>query len=386
MLTNLQTLAKALGGEVNRSQVLAPGPGHSAIDRSLSVKLDSNAPDGFLVHSFAGDDPLVCRDHVREKAGLEPFKPNGGGRQRASNDAIERALMAAVAGQRRDGNKHRIVAKYDYTDATGVLLYQVLRLEPKSFRQRRPDGKGDWIWELDERRVLYRWPELLKYPDGTVFICEGEKDADRVAGLGDCATTIAAGKWTEECVTALAGRDVIILEDNDNAGRAKALAAAQALHATAKTIRIVSLPDLSDKGDVSDWLDAACREWTEDTRGQKRNEQPRCCWNACRRATEDNPPREGQRISGLLRPFLAYPKKDRLMYDRQDLIWDGKQLRPLSNRRGVLATIEPDETWPGMWRVRLPDGYLTDIVNLSRAKDAAASLALGVLNRHREAA
>ena len=57
MLTDLQTLAKALGGEVNRSQVLAPGPGHSAIDRSLSVKLDSNAPDGFLVHSFAGDDP-----------------------------------------------------------------------------------------------------------------------------------------------------------------------------------------------------------------------------------------------------------------------------------------------------------------------------------------
>ena len=189
MLTDLQTLAKALGGEVNRSQVLAPGPGHSAIDRSLSVKLDSNAPDGFLVHSFAGDDPIVCRDHVREKAGLEPFKPNGGGRQRASNDAIERALMAAVAGQRRDGNKRRIVAKYDYTDAAGVLLYQVLRLEPKGFRQRRPDGNGGWIWELDERRVLYRWPELLKYPDGTVFICEGEKDADRVAALGHCATT-----------------------------------------------------------------------------------------------------------------------------------------------------------------------------------------------------
>ena len=256
MLTNLQTLAKALGGEVNRSQVLAPGPGHSAIDRSLSVKLDANAPDGFLVHSFAGDDPIVCRDHVRDKAGLEPFKPNGGGRPRASNDAVERALMAAAAGQRRDGNKHRIVAKYYYTDAAGVLLYQVLRLEPKSFRQRRPDGNGGWIWELDERRVPYHWPELLKYPDGTVFICEGEKDADRVASLGYCATCVAAGKWTEECATALAGRDVIILEDNDNAGRMKALSTAQALHGTAKTIRIVSLPDLPDKGDVSDWLDA----------------------------------------------------------------------------------------------------------------------------------
>ena len=256
-MTNLQTLAKALGGDVNGSQVLAPGPGHSAIDRSLSVKLDSSAPDGFVTHSFAGDDPIICRDHVRAKAGLEPFKPNGGGRQRASDDAIERALMAAVAKQSRNGKpKGRIVAKYDYTDGDGTLLYQVLRLEPKSFRQRRPDGNGGWIWQLDERRVIYRWPDLLKYPDATVFVCEGEKDADRVASLGHCATTVAAGKWTEECVQALAGHDVIILEDNDQPGRDKALTAAQALYGRAKTIRIVSLPNLPDKGDVSDWLDA----------------------------------------------------------------------------------------------------------------------------------
>ena len=257
MLTSLQTLAKALAGEINGSQVLAPGPGHSAIDRSLSVKLDSNAPDGFLVHSFAGDDPLLCRDHVREKAGLEPFKPNGGGRQRAANDAIERALMAAVARQSRDGNKGRIVAKYDYIDDAGTLLYQVLRLEPKSFRLRRPDGNGGWIWSLRRApRSVSLAGTCCNFQTAPSFICEGEKDADRVAGLGYCATTVAAGKWTEECVTALAGRDVIILEDNDNAGRAKALAAAQALHGTAKTIRIVLLPDLPEKGNVSDWLDA----------------------------------------------------------------------------------------------------------------------------------
>jgi len=74
------------------------------------------------------------------------------------------------------------------------------------------------------------------------------------------------------------------------------------------------------------------------------------------------------------------------MYDRQDLIWDGKQLRLLSNRGVVFAIIEPDQTCPGLWRVRLPGGHLTDTVNLSRAKDAAASLALAILNRHREAA
>jgi hypothetical protein len=71
---------------------------------------------------------------------------------------------------------------------------------------------------------------------------------------------------------------------------------------------------------------------------------------------------------------------------RRDLVWDDKQLRLHSVRGRVLAAIEPDRQWPGMWRIRLPDGYLSDIVNLSRAKDAVTSLALGVLNQHREAA
>ena len=52
----------------------------------------------------------------------------------------------------------------------------------------------------------------------------------------------------------------------------------------------------------------------------------------------------------------------------------------------MLASIEPDKIWPGMWRVRLPDGHLTDMVNLSRVKDAAASLGLSALNRRQEAA
>ena len=71
------------------------------------------------------------------------------------------------------------------------------------------------------------------------------------------------------------------------------------------------------------------------------------------------------------------------MYERKNLMWDGRQLR-LSRGR-VLASIEPDKTWPDMWRVRLPEGYVTDLVSLPRAKDAAAALALGVLNRHWEA-
>jgi AAA domain len=272
---DLQTVARALGGEVSGGQVRAPGPGHSAIDRSLSIKPDPDAPDGFVCHSFANDNPIVCRDYIREKLNLPPFKPNGrtNGNGGANNDdTFIKAVMRAALAQGCAKPKGKIVATYDYTDADGKLLYQVVRYEPndkpKYFRQRRPDGNGDWTWNLDDpqypgslngRRVLYRWPELLKFPNATIFVTEGEKDCDRVCSLEHCATTVASGKWTDDCVKALAGRDVFILQDNDDTGRQKAQTAAQALHGTAATIRIVSLPDLPDGGDVSDWLDADLR-------------------------------------------------------------------------------------------------------------------------------
>ena len=71
-----QQLAAALGGEVSGNEVLAPGPNHSPKDRSLSIKFDADAPDGMLVHSFAGDDPLVCKDYIRDRAGLPQWEPS----------------------------------------------------------------------------------------------------------------------------------------------------------------------------------------------------------------------------------------------------------------------------------------------------------------------
>ena len=140
-LPDLQKQARALRGEVRGGQVRCPGPGHSEKDRSLSVMLNSAAPDGFVVNTFSpADDPIACKDYVRERLGLPAFKPNGHGRHRASDDTVERALAAAVRAQTRDDKpKGKIVATYNYSDADGTLLFQVLRLEPKDFRQRRPD-------------------------------------------------------------------------------------------------------------------------------------------------------------------------------------------------------------------------------------------------------
>jgi hypothetical protein len=58
-----------------------------------------------------------------------------------------------------------------------------------------------------------------------------------------------------------------------------------------------------------------------------------------------------------------------------------------SQRKAPLLSVEPDAKWPCMWRVRKPDGSLTDMVNLTRAKEAALPIATAHLNlKHGEKA
>ena len=155
-----------------------------------------------------------------------------------------------------------IVETYDYVDERGQLLYQVTRHDPKDFRQRRPDPSGSgWSWKLgDVRRVLYRLPEVLEAAaaGGRVYVVEGEKDADRLRALGLVATTCAqgAGKWRAEYSEALRGAGVVVLPDADPVGRDHAAQVATATHGLAATVKVVELPGLPPKGDVSDWLDA----------------------------------------------------------------------------------------------------------------------------------
>lgn len=116
----------------------------------------------------------------------------------------------------------RSFIEYEYRDERGELLYVVERREPKSFRVRRPDGRGGWMWSLnDTRRVLYGLP-LLREQD-TVWVVEGEKDADRLRRIGIPATTnpAGAGKWRDDYAEQLrvaAVRCVAIVPDNDDVG------------------------------------------------------------------------------------------------------------------------------------------------------------------------
>jgi len=81
-MSHIRAIAAALGGDVAGSNtILCPGPNHSPRDRSLAVKLDPRAPDGFVAYSHAGDDWRDCRDCVRQRLGLPAWEP-GDGRQR----------------------------------------------------------------------------------------------------------------------------------------------------------------------------------------------------------------------------------------------------------------------------------------------------------------
>ena len=151
-----------------------------------------------------------------------------------------------------------IVATYDYTDEKGVLRYQVVRFQPKDFRQRRPDGHGGWTWSTKGLQPLvYRRPDLQGRE--TVIVAEGEKDVNRLWDLGLPATCNhgGAGKWkaphTAQLVAAGTKR-VAVIPDADTPGQAHGQAVAQRCLAAGLTVKLVSLPDGAH--DVSAYLAA----------------------------------------------------------------------------------------------------------------------------------
>jgi len=156
--------------------------------------------------------------------------------------------------------KPQDVITYNYHDEQGRLLFQQCRRAPKMFFSRRPDGAGGFVNGLNgTRRVPYRLPELVEAePSHIVFVVEGEKDVDNLTAAGALATTNpgGAGKWRDEYNETLKGRPVVILPDNDKPGREHAEKVARSLFGVASSVKVVELPGLQEKGDVSDWLAA----------------------------------------------------------------------------------------------------------------------------------
>lgn len=153
----------------------------------------------------------------------------------------------------------RIVATYDYVDEEGQRLFEVVRYEPKDFRQRHKVN-GRWIWNIkDVRLVLYHLPEVIAAAanDEEVWIVEGEKDADRLSELGLVATCnpMGAGKWDDSYASVLQSARVAIIQDRDAHGRGQKHARdiARSLTGIARSVRVCEA--LTGK-DVSDHLDA----------------------------------------------------------------------------------------------------------------------------------
>ena len=152
-----------------------------------------------------------------------------------------------------------IVAAYDYTDEGGDALYQITRhFPPKDFRQRYPDGEGGWIWKKHPNQVLYHLPEVLEAP--IVFLVEGEKDVETLREYGFVATTHAGGAkapWLPQFTAALAGREVILIPDNDHDGRQHMLRVARALRG--QVARLVMI-ELEGAKDITEWFEAGHSE------------------------------------------------------------------------------------------------------------------------------
>ena len=162
-------IASKLRGHRSGSGWVARCPAHE--DKMPSLSVTEGADGRVLVHCHAGC-PQEAVVAALKDLGLWPRK--------------ERAFKPPKSAQ-----KERVIATYPYTDEAGKLLYEIVRFEPKNFRQRYPDGSGGWVWKKNLRQVLYRLQEVLAAP--IVFVVGVEKDVETLRDRGSVSTTAAAG-------------------------------------------------------------------------------------------------------------------------------------------------------------------------------------------------
>jgi putative DNA primase/helicase len=199
----------------------------------------------------------LCPAHADKNPSLSVRKADGKTLIHCHAGCPTGVVLAALGIEARDlfedeNGGRRILAEYDYCDEKGALLFQVVRFDPKDFRQRRPDGNGGWTWRLNNtRRVLYRLPDLISA--SSVLLCEGEKDCETARGLGLVATCNphGAGKWRPEYSESLRGKRVCIIADADQPGRKHAQEVAASLHDKAQSLKVIEAPDAKD---LNEWV------------------------------------------------------------------------------------------------------------------------------------
>jgi len=210
---------------------------------------------------LGSDGALCCRCHRESCKWREIVRASGTSPQDWFPEKGSAVVEAAKNGQ----IKRRIVKTYDYQDAQGSLVYQVVRFEPKDFAVRRPSGDGQWEWSLgeDTQPLPYQLPLIKRSgPKIPILIVKGEKDADAINELsGKFIATCnhgGAGKWSRDLDMWFYKRRVIIIPDADEPGFAHAVkVAGHMLFAGTSSVQITHV--LRGEGqrpnkDVSDYL------------------------------------------------------------------------------------------------------------------------------------
>jgi hypothetical protein len=240
-----KTIALALLGEPNKT-LSTKGQLRFGTNGSLAVAIAGPNAGTWFDHEHGNGGGMI--DLIRRETGFS----NGAAVEWLKDIGIDPGPP-----------KQTTVAEYIYQDQAGEPVFKVIRKGPKKqFFQARYDastgsfvsGKGcmDGV-----RRVPYRLNEWAD-AEGIILIPEGEKDVDRLRALKLISTCNAggAGKWSRGYAPYFQDREVVILPDNDQVGRDHARDIASSLQPVASSVKILELPGLQDKGDVSDWLDA----------------------------------------------------------------------------------------------------------------------------------